>query len=110
MTAAHIATAREALASGVARKDGATLDSQGGELVEHRDGYGDRSWWLERQGEDGTYRIHADGPNDSRVPFIGYPVRDAHTCISCWYGHGHTVDVHTNPKNADQSCLCGCQS
>jgi len=86
-----------------------TLGRQGGELVEMRDAYGDRSWWLERQGEDGTYRIHANGPDDTRVPFIGYPVRDVHTCTACWLNHSHTLSFHQDPRHADQTCTCGCQ-
>lgn len=88
----------------------ATTAPAGGELVETRDGYGDRAWWLVRQSEDGTSRYRATGPQDSRVPFIGYPVRDVHTCVACYLNHSHTLDWHRDPAHADHECLCGCQA
>lgn len=78
-----IATAREALAQGVARK---TMP-----IVSQVDGYGDRSWWaLNELGE----KYHAAGPDDSGIRWSTYPTGYDSRCASCWLNHSHTQDKH----------------
>ena len=69
------------------------------ETVCRVNGYGDRSWWREVPGPDGTDRFRATGADDSsrtastasRFPYGGDYSAE---CANCWLGHSHTLAVH----------------
>ena len=43
---------------------------------------------------DERYRVWCVGSKDQSPQHQAYPVGYASCCVSCWYGHGHTTELH----------------